>query len=387
MLIGREALSGLGPIAFARRAWRCGNPDCGAFVAPADRELGLAPKEHATSGAREKIALAGATESYREAELKLERLAGLRACAKEIQRITCREGERARVLLAEQERLARGTAACARRHETLIVEMDGTCVLTQPGGPRPAKCAQAAPAAAGTRVERCRGKEVKCATVFGLDQRAAPPGRPALTGRRYAASTRGIDVFAATVFALVLACGGRKARRIAVVGDGADWIWNWVAKWLCAWRSQGTVIVEVVDFWHAAEHLSGLAKILFGEGTNETSQWLGRWRHRLKEGGIDDLLLELEALGSRWKTGKRHKACGDQLRYFAGHKERMRYDRFAAEGLPIGSGAIEGTCKNLVKRRMSACGMHWRPDLVESVVALRTVLFNDDWRELYPQAA
>lgn len=386
----RGALSGLGPIAFGRRAWRCSNADCGAFVAPLDRELGLLPKERATAGAREKIALVGATESYRDAETKLERLAGLSVSWKTIQEITIGEGRLAAELLAEQERDARAAAARAERHDTLVVETDGTCALTQPGGPRPAKCAGAAPGAAATAPpagERCRGKEVKCATVFGLDQRVPPPGRPAISHRRYAASTRGIAVFAATLFALVLACGGRKARRIAVIGDGAEWIWNWVANWLAAWKEQGTILVEIVDFWHAAERLAALSKAVFGEGTQAAADWLSLWRHRLKEGGIDDVIAEIEALGSKWKSGKRHEACAKQLHYFAEHRERMRYDRFADEGLPIGSGAIEGTCKNLVKKRMAACGMHWRADLIEPVVALRTVLFNGDWEELYPQAA
>jgi len=391
--IGRNALSALGPVAFERRAWRCADPCCGAFVAPVDRELGLEPKVHATAGAREKIALVGATESYREAEMKLACLAGLKASWKTIQKITCGEGERAAELLAGQQREARKEAARAQRHDTLVVEMDGTCVLTQRGGPRPQECTKAAPGAGETdlpepgEAARCRGKEVKCATVFGLDHRVAPPARPAISHRRYAASPRGIDAFAATVFALALACGARKARRIAVIGDGADWIWNWSAKWLAEWKGRGTDVVEIVDFWHAAERLSTLSKAVFGEGSEAARSWLDKWRRRLKEGGIDDVIGEIESLASQWKGGKRHDACAGQRRYFAGHRERMRYDKFAEQGLPIGSGAIEGTCKNLVKKRMSASGMHWSPDLIEPVVALRTVLFNGDWRELYPQAA
>lgn len=376
----------MGPIGFRRRAWRCSNPDCRAFVAPLDRELGLAPKEHATTGAREKIALVGATESYRDAELKLESLAGLKACAKQIQRITCKEGERARQLIEEQHREARLQKTCAERHATAVLQMDGTCTMTQPGGPRVKRQEQSGNREK-TPVRRSAGKEVKCATVFGLDQRVQPPARPMLSGRRYAATSLGIEVFAAMVFALLLSYGGRKSRRIVVLGDGAAWIWKWVRDWLLPWTKQGVEVVEIVDFWHAAEHLGTLAKSLFGDGTAAAQQWLEQWRHRLRLGGIDDLLAELGELRGKWKSGRRHEACRTELNYFTEHAERMRYDRYEAQGLPIGSGAIEGTCKNLVKKRMSACGMHWRPDLIEPIVALRTILFNQDWRLLYPQPA
>ena len=351
-------------------------------MAPADRELGLLPKQHVTAEACEKIALVGATDSYGEAAVLLERLAGLSACAKEIQRITVAEGERAMALLEQQENEARRAAATpAEEHETVVLEMDGTCVLTQPSGPR-------GKTKRGTeKPQRCLGKEVKCATVFGLDQRVEPPARPALTGRRYAATSKGIDVFAMTIFALLLAAGGMKAKRIVVLGDGAAWIWNWARDWIGKWALLGTIIVEIVDFCHAAEHLSALSKQLFGEGSGAAGEWLETWRHRLKHGAIDALIDEMERLAGQWQSGKKRQACEAQLHYFREHRERMRYDRFAAAGLPIGSGAIEGTCKCLVKKRMAASGMHWGEEQIEPMVALRTVLFNGDWDELHQQAA
>lgn len=355
--IPREALSALGPVCYSRRAWRCKNPDCGAFVAPLDRELGLQPKQHVTLGAREKMALVGATDSYVEAALKLDRIAGLPACAKEVQRITVQEGKRAEALLEAQEKEARRLAATpAEKHDTVVLEMDGTCVLTQPPGPRKRK--QGEGETAPEKTKKRQGKEIKCATAFGLDQRASAPARPMLSGRRYIANAKGIEAFAAPLFALLLAVGGMRARRIVIIGDGAAWIWTWVKNWLSAWGRSGKEIVEIVDFWHAAERLSSLSNKLFGEGSEAARQWFDTWRHRLKHGQIDGLIEEMEALQENWKAGKKRKACEDQLHYFRDHRERMRYDRFAQSGLPIGSGAIEGTCKCLVKKRMAASGMH-----------------------------
>lgn len=368
---------------------------------PVDRELGLLPKEHATAGSREKMALLGATESYAEAALKLEKIAGLKACPKEIQRIAVREGRRAEELLARQETEARspapGAAKSTENHHTVVLEMDGTCVLKQPSGPRKKSAAETLLAAARALAskapteepapQRCRGREVKCATVFGLDQRLAKPSRPTLAARRYTATARGIEAFAASVYALLLAYGGARARRIAVLGDGAEWIWNWVRDWLHPWTEQRAEIVEIVDFWHAAERLATVAKALFGEGTEEAKQWLATWRHRLHEGEIDALLAKMQSLAARWKSGRRRQTCLEQLRYFGEHRERMRYEKFRAMNLPIGSGAIEGTCKCLIKKRMATSGMHWGEEQIEPLVALRTVLFNQDWELLYNETA
>jgi len=88
---------------------------------------------------------------------------------------------------------------------------------------------------------------------------------------------------------------------------------------------------------------------------------------------------------------KARKASGEnnwkdlELRadYFEKHKERMRYPEYESAGYPIGSGAIEGTCKNLVKGRLSCVGQRWETEKgIERMVALRVRLFNNCWDDI-----
>src|SRR5690606_13323594 len=156
----------------------------------------------------------------------------------------------------------------------------------------------------------------------GLDQRVQGEARAMLSGRRYAASTKGIDAFSAPLFALLMAVGGMRARRIAVIGDGAAWIWNWVKQWLRAWGLSSKEIIEIVDFWHAAERRSDRPRTLVGRGPEAANERLSTWRDRLREGEIDALIGEMEKLGEHWKSGKKREACESKLRYLREHRER-----------------------------------------------------------------
>ena len=65
------------------------------------------------------------------------------------------------------------------------------------------------------------------------------------------------------------------------------------------------------------------------------------------------------------------KRVATELAYFRKHRDRMRYQRFAAEGLPIGSGVVEAACKTLVSQRMKLSGMRWREDGGQAILTLR----------------
>ena len=131
--------------------------------------------------------------------------------------------------------------------ETLVVEMDGTCVMGRDGD----------------------GHDVKCATVFGLDARAktGSPGkeRAVLLHRADCATSRGIQPFRAMVWALCVWWGIRSVRRVVIVGDGIDWIWNF-SRDRFHFALAGGVIelpVEILDFYHAMENLTKARDAIF----------------------------------------------------------------------------------------------------------------------------
>ena len=45
--------------------------------------------------------------------------------------------------------------------------------------------------------------------------------------------------------------------------------------------------------------------------------------------------------------------------YFTTNALRMQYPLFRRQGLPVGSGAVEGGAKHLVQQRMKRAGMRW----------------------------
>ena len=46
---------------------------------------------------------------------------------------------------------------------------------------------------------------------------------------------------------------------------------------------------------------------------------------------------------------------------------------------PGADGAIEGTCKHLVKERFAVTGAHWRRKNIGDILTLREAIFNDEW--------
>lgn len=373
----RYAATVRGRVDFARPVYRC--VDCQRERCPFDEELGLEPKEHYTPLMQDKLAWAGTSgSSFERASRDLAHQNEIDVSPAQIRRVTEKAGRRA-LALQEEDVKRRGAPASieepietAERPETVVIEMDGTCAMGRDGA----------------------GHEVKCATVFGLDARATtgPPGkeRPVLLRRCYCATSRGIRPFGAMVWALASWWGVRSAGRVVVVGDGGEWIWNYSRERLHFSVPGGGVAkpIEILDFYHAAENLGKAREEIFADADGAAATaWFERWRHRLRQGDVDAVIAELDKRAKAAVNEKRRDALRVRKNYFAGHRERMRYDRFEALGLPIGSGAIEGTCKNLIKGRMDGVGMRWdAEDGIEMMAALRVRMFNERWQDLWSTA-
>jgi hypothetical protein len=373
----RYALTIRGRVDYRRPVYRCTARDCGRERAPLDEELGLEGKEHLTPLVQRKAVWAGAMlGSFEKAEADMVHQAELPVSAKEIHRLVEKVGERA-LALQDQEVRERGCPVSQDRPpeveekpETVVLEMDGTCVMGRDG----------------------TGHEVKCATVFGLDARAttglAGKERAVLLRRCYCATSKGIQAFRAMVWAMAVWWGVRTSRRVVVVGDGIDWIWNLSADRLHFGLPGGGVArpVEILDFYHAAENLTKARDAIYRDPEGSPAkQWYDTWHERMRQGKVDALIEELE----QRRRSARGKTQRNELRlraeYFRTHRHRMRYPEYEAQGLPIGSGAIEGTCKNLIKGRMDLVGQRWDADEgIERMVALRVRLFNERFDDLWP---
>jgi hypothetical protein len=167
---------------------------------------------------------------------------------------------------------------------------------------------------------------------------------------------------------------GRGVRTGVVIGDGADWIWYQVR---CQLGRPGVEVVEIVDFYHATEHLADVAKAVFGAGSLRAHDWLDRQRHALRHQGAGPVR---RALG---KLRPADAAAAEEVRkargYFRTHAARMRYPAFRARHFPIGSGAIESTAKNLIQQRQTQAGMRWSAAGAQRVASLRALHRSGRW--------
>jgi hypothetical protein len=150
-------------------------------------------------------------------------------------------------------------------------------------------------------------------------------------------------------------------RPVTVLGDGAPWIWN------MAGESFGTR-TEIVDFYHATEHLSTVATALYGEDDAGARIWATAQRDQLWTAGVDPILALLDVTVGT--TSQQRETLRRERGYFRTNQHRMQYPAFRAAGLPIGSGAVESACKLVVQRRMKGPGMRWSDHGAAGMLAL-----------------
>ena len=210
-----------------------------------------------------------------------------------------------------------------------------------------------------------RWQEVKLACLYDVKDRVGPSTRGVLT-RRAVVAVRGTpEALAARLWPQAAALGAGH-RRVVVLGDGAPWIWN-IAAELFPDR------VEILDWDHADEHISAVARTLYGEGTDRAVTWRTTQLDRLATDGVDHIIASLRFLGAHQRTVAKRTAVTDLTRYLTTNRERMQYQTFRAAGYAIGSGAVESAVSHVVQQRMKRVGMRWRAAGADAMLALRSI--------------
>jgi hypothetical protein len=161
----------------------------------------------------------------------------------------------------------------------------------------------------------------------------------------------------------------RPFRAVAVICDGKRPIWEAVRN-----RSTYDGAVEILDFYHATEHLSKAAEAVFGKASHEAKAWFDRYRTRMRDevGGTNATIRSLRYHRKRLRARtEAHKIVTNVIRFFSRNRHRMSYATFRARGLPIGSGPVEAACKTLVGARLKRSGMRWSREGGQHVLNLR----------------
>ena len=356
---------------------------CNTYDYPADFRLGL-ERSSASPGVQETAALLVSKMPAPEASAVLERLTGQKISPATLEREARRQGQKAQTKRQEldgqledwttlKEAAQKARATVPEQPFVMVIELDAWSIRERDHWGRTRELREAGQ-------EFSRWHWTYGATCFRLDQRGkTATGRPFITERGYVMTRGGLQELEKQLWAEALRRGLLQAELVLVVADGAAWIWSLVAE-----RFKGAR--EVLDFYHAAQHLWTVANTVFGAGTAQAKQWVQPLLTQLKEGKGTEVIETLEdVLQKVAGRAEDHKTVEVERNYFLTHQKRLDYQALSEAGYPIGSGAMESTCRQY-QCRLKRTGQFWSTAGDEALIALETLWRNQRWPLLFPHA-
>ena len=188
----------------------------------------------------------------------------------------------------------------------------------------------------------------------------------------------GIDALRDQIWAEASRRGLGRANEVLIVADGAVWIWN-----LAADRFPGAR--QRVDYYHVSEHLWTVARALHPEDEVAARAWVEPLLAKLKADESCAVITELEQLRPRLE-GAASEHLTREINYLKTNRERLDYGSAKARGEPLGSGAMESTCRQY-QCRFKRPGQFWTQIGDEALLCLETFRRNGRWNLLFPHAA
>jgi hypothetical protein len=172
----------------------------------------------------------------------------------------------------------------------------------------------------------------------------------------------------------------RPDLRRVYLADGAKDNWRLLKELEEALNLSTQPGVNIVDFYHACDHLKKGCDAAWGESTPRSKAEFERLKTLLKEAdqGADQVIRALKYQRDRARGTKR-KRLETELTYFRNQRPHMDYAEYVRQGLPIASGVVEAACKTLVTQRMKRSGMAWRPLGGQAILTLRSLIQSDRW--------
>lgn len=313
----------------------------------------------------------GAKEAFDEGRRDLEELAGLVVETKAVERVSETIGDQIR-RTAEEERQAAlaGKLASVETVVTLYIAIDGTGV---PVVPHETEGRQ------GKESGRAKTREAKLGCVFTqtcLDEQGRPLRDEDST--TYVGAIETAEQFGPRIYAEAVRRGLTRAQRVIVVGDGAPWIWNIADEHFHD-------AIQIVDLYHARQHLTELGKIVYGPAGAKAKDWAAGRCEQLDEGNIEAVLTAMKRLRPRDPAAQH--AVRQAVTYFQTNAKRMRYANFRSQGLFVGSGVIEAGCKTIIGRRLKQSGMRWTVRGANAIIALRCLELSGRWEDFWEARA
>jgi len=357
----RRVLTAVGEVELLRPWYLC--PHCHHGHCPADVTLDI-EKLDLSPGVRRMLALVGSDAPFDHGRQQIELLAGLSVSTKAVERTAEAIGDD----IAKREQLAVNQAKqldlpiiVGQSIPILYVQMDGTGI--------PVVKKETEGRAGKVAGQPAHTREVKIGCVFTQttwDEEGyaiRDPGSTTYTGRIETAAE-----FGNRIYLEAWNRGSNRAEKIVAINDGAEWIWNLVDQ-----HFPGAI--QIVDLFHARQHLWDLARLLHPGDNLRQKQWILRHQPKLDGGKIEKLVRFLRGIDA--STPSLEEAIRIEAAYFERNAERMRYPEFRRQHLFVGSGVIEAGCKTVIGSRLKQSGMFWTVNGANAIIALRCCHLNN----------
>lgn len=360
--------SALGELRLERAYYYCAA--CRGGFCPRDQQFGMEGGSLSPAVTR-MIGTVGAAVSFQEGSELLRELAGVEVGTKQVERTAEQLGAQ----VAEDER----QQAEAGREEplppTLYLGLDGTGIPMR----REELQGRTGKQADGS----ARTREVKVCAIWSAESRDAEglprrdEGSVSYSAAIETAARRDTDPQAAEFTQRVEREAKRRgfspAPRPVVIGDGAPWIWNLAEELF-------PQALQIVDRYHVKEHLSQVAKALYGQ--DEAADRWAQGRHQELDSGRWRSLTR--ALARHAGRSPEARNC---LQYLERNRHRMRYSEFHAQHLCTSSGVLEAGCKVVVGTRLKRSGMHWTVRGSNAIIALRCYKLSGRFEDFWERRA
>jgi hypothetical protein len=360
-LRSKPVLTAVGTVQISRPYYLCSHCHSGQF--PADVELDIEHTEF-SPGVRRMHALVGQEAPFDHGRQQMKLLADLEVTAKAVERAAEEIGND--IGQVQQREIQRAVQldlpiVIGKPVPILYVQMDGTGV--------PVVKKETVGRQGKNDGQPAHTREAKLGCVFTQttwDEEGYPIRDPDSTS--YTGAIETAEEFGKRLYLEAWNRGWSRAEKKVVIGDGAEWIWNLAEPYFPG-------AVQIVDLYHARQHLWELARKLYPNDEANQKAWIKVHQKRLLDKGkIEKLVAALRSIKST------HLEVAEKIRieadYFARNAARMRYPKFRRQHLFVGSGVIEAGCKTVIGSRLKRSGMFWTVRGANAIIALRCCHLN-----------
>ncbi len=377
-LVNRQITTLVGRINFRRSGYRCpnqckGKDGKGIYITPLDQQLGLEPYQMTSWEVKSLATLLCVFVPYSLASHLLHRLQQVQIDETTLWRWVQEAGERARHIWEQRLQTSEVEAEPLNPQIAqlmMVLAADGVMVPFRPQ--------------VGTPKGKTSWKEVKIAVIARLQEIKTASGKlyTRLVQRRLVAVLGDIEALKRRMTWETKRQSIEKAPQVVWLSDGGVGFWRVFRECFsgCA--------VGILDFYHAASHLSKAAHAYLYKDSLGAKLLFEAWRHLLRHGKHLKVLKSLTLLVNTVKLPKEQMDALKQVQdYFATHRRHIAYANFEAEKFPLGSGLVESACKWLIQQRFKGVGMRWSERGFENLLYLRLEWVNNRFDALFPESA